>query len=281
MIQSVASIAGSAERSMDEGVDYHSFSSVNTFASICQLQYRFNYVERLPRESIATPLVFGSGMNAALVLLDQDLIKGRKPDLGLAVGALRSHLEKAYAAKDVPVVSAHDETLEGLFAKGAKLLKHYVSELPADESPLEKPRRFTVPLLDGEGNALPRPLHGEVDRWIKTADGRIGIADWKTSSKRWTWDRLAKDDQATAYLIAGEHILGRKPDFFRYDLLLKTVKPALERYYVERTQRQRKRFLKKVTEVDRALKSGGFVPNDQSFACATCPFRQACDKWAD
>lgn len=266
---------------MDEGVDYHSYSSINAFSSICPLQYRFNYVDRLPRESIALPLVFGSGMNTALVLLDQDLMKGRKPDLDLAVQAFRAHLEEAFGNTAVPVVTTHDETLEGLTTKGAKLLEHYVSELPPDETPLELPRRFTVPLFDAEGNALPRPLHGELDRWLKTADGRTGISDWKTASGRWTADRLRKDDQATAYLTAGEHVLGRKPDFFRYDLLLKTAKPALERYYVERTEGQRKRFLKKVTEVDRALKSGVFVPNDQSFACATCAFRNACEKWQD
>lgn len=266
---------------MDEGVDYHSYSSINTFAHVCQLQYRFNYVDRLPRESVAAALVFGSGINDALVLLDQDLMKGRKPDLAVALAILRSALEKAYARPDLPVVSTHGETLEGLYEKGEKLLSHYVAELPPDERPLEMPRRFTVPLLDPEGNALPRPLLGEVDRWLINSEGRTGIADWKTSSSRWTSDRLKKDDQATAYLIAGEHVLGRRPDFFRYDLLLKTAKPAIERYYVERTDRQRKRFLKKVGEVDRALKSGGFVPNDQSFACATCPFRTACEKWQD
>jgi hypothetical protein len=146
---------------------------------------------------------------------------------------------------------------------------------------LDLPRRFMVPLLDEEGEALPRPLVGELDRWVKTADGRVGVVDWKTAAARWPADKLAKDDQATAYLLAGEHILGRIPAFFRYDILLKTKKPEVERYFVERTERHKKRFLKKVSMVDRAVQAGVFTPNDQSFACPTCAFRSACARWQD
>jgi len=44
-----------------------------------------------------------------------------------------------------------------------------------------------------------------------------------------------------------------------YVLLLKTKKPAVEPYYAYRTLGDRKRFLKKVTEVDKSIRSGGFM----------------------
>lgn len=267
--------------SLAEGVDYHSYSSVHTFTDVCPLQYRFRYVERRPRESVAAAVVFGSAMNAALVAIDEDLVKGRPPELGRAAEILRARLEEAYSEGEVPVVSTRGETLEGLYEKGRGLLGCYLEGLSAEEAPVELPRRFTVPLLEAGGKALPRPLLGELDRWVRTSDGRLGIGDWKTASSRWTADRLRKDDQATAYLWAGEWILGRRPDFFRYEVLLKTSRPAVERHEVERTERDRRRFLKKVVEVDKALKSGVFVPNDQSFACTTCPFRRACETWQD
>ncbi len=265
----------------DEGVHHHSFSAINTYANVCSLQYRFRYVDRLPQERVGAALVLGIAVNQALLAIDQDLFGGRAPNVSAAHQVLRSHLEQAYGNRHVPVVSTHDESLEGLYQKGMKMIEHYVSTLPPDEVPVDLPRRFTVPLLDEKGEALPRPLVGELDRWLKTEDGRVGIDDWKTASSRWSADRIAKDDQATAYLLAGEHLLGRKPDFFRYALLLKTAKPAVERYYVERTERDKRRLLKKVREVDKAIKSGVFVPNDQSFACPTCPFRNACEKWQD
>ena len=274
-------VSGAVDADAGEGVRHHSFSGINQFSTICSLQWYFDKVLRLPRECVSTALILGIGVNDALRAIDVDLVKGRKPNVAFALQVLRAVLEKAFADKHIPVVSTKDETLEDLYEKGKGMVEHYVLLLPTDEAPLDLPHRFLVPLLDEEGEALPRPLMGELDRWVKTADGRIGVVDWKTAAARWPADKLAKDDQATAYLLAGEHILGRRPDFFRYDLLLKTKKPEVERYYVERTDRETRRFLKKVRMVDKAIQSGVFVPNDHSFACPTCPFRGACEKWQD
>jgi hypothetical protein len=262
-----------------EGVHHHSFSAISCFSEICSLQYRFRYLDRLPQERVSVALVFGTAVNAALVSIDKDLAKGRPPRAGVAHQVLRSELEKAYGNKSLPVVSTHGEDLEGLYGKGVKMIDFYVENLIPDEVPVDMPRRFTIPLLDEKGEALPRPLVGELDRVVRLKDGRYGIVDWKTASARWSPDRIAKDDQATTYLLAGKYILPGKVSFFRYDLLLKTVKPAIERYYVVRSDNETRRFIKKVLVVDKAIQSGVFVPNDRSFACPTCPFRNACDVW--
>lgn len=281
-MQGTSSVAQGAVLSyVDEGVSYHSFSSISQYSTICSLQYYFNRILRLPKECVSAALVLGIGVNDALRAIDLDLVNGRNPNVDSALQVLRAVLEKAYADKYLPVVSTKDESLEELYEKGRGMVEHYVLVLPVDEVPVELPRRFMVPLLDTEGEALPRPLVGELDRWVKTADGRIGVVDWKTAAARWPADKLAKDDQATAYLLAGEQLLGRRPDFFRYDLLLKTKKPEVERYFVERTERDKKRFLKKVTMVDRAVQAGVFTPNDHSFACPTCPYRGKCSQWQD
>ena len=262
-----------------EGVTHHSFSAINTYADVCQLQYRFRYVDRLPNERVGAALVFGGAINEALLSTDEDLRQARPPRKEAAFRVLHAVLEAAYADRDVPVVSTRDETLEDLGTRGERMIEHYVSVIPPDEVPLGIPRRFTVPLLDEKGEALPRPLVGEFDRVVKTKDGRLGVTDWKTAQARWSADKIAKDDQATAYLLAAPYVLGRKPDFFRYDLLLKTQKPAVERYYVERSERDLRRFIHKVRVVDKAIQAGVFVPNDLSFACPTCPFAGACGKW--
>ena len=264
-----------------EGIRYHSFSAINTYASICSLQYRFRYVDRLPRERTSAALVFGIAVNDALRIIDLDLANGRPPKVGEACEVLRSSIEVAYAKRDMPVVSTHDESAEGLYAKGKNLVEYYVKVLPQDEVPVDLARKFEIPLFTEDGEALPRPLVGEVDRWVKDSAGHVGIVDWKTSAARWSPDKLAKDDQATTYLMGGPSALGRKPAFFRYDLLLKTKEPKVERYYVERTERDFKRFTKKVVMTDRAIRSGVFVPNDTSFACPTCPFRGACERWQE
>jgi len=281
-MQGTSSVAKGAVLSVaDEGVRYHSFSSVNQYSSICSLQYFYDRILRLPKECVSAALVLGIGVNDALRAIDVDLVNGRKPNVASALQVLRAVLEKAFSDKHLPVVSTKGETLEELYEKGKGMVEHYVLVLPNDETPLDLPHRFMVPLLGEDGEALPRPLVGELDRWVKTADGRVGIVDWKTAAARWPADKLAKDDQATAYLLAGEQVLGRPADFFRYDLLLKTKKPEVERYFVERTDRHRKRFLKKVSMVDKAVQAGVFTPNDHSFACPTCQFRTKCGSWQD
>ena len=281
MSQAAVVSPGAEVSDAGDGVEYHSYSGINQYSTICSLQWFFDKVLRLPKECVSSALVFGIAVNDALRAIDLDLVKGRTPNVGDALQVLRAVLEKAYGRSDLPVVSTKDENLEDLYEKGKVMVEHYVLTLPSDELPLELPRRFTVPLLNEEGEALPRPLVGELDRWVRTADGRIGVVDWKTAAARWPADKLAKDDQATAYLLAGEYILGRRPDFFRYDILLKTKKPEVERYFVERTDRDKKRFLKKVMMADKAIKAGVFVPNDHSFACPTCPFQSRCQSWQD
>jgi putative RecB family exonuclease len=264
-----------------EGVNHHSFSAISTFSEVCSLQYRYRYLDRLPQERVSTALVFGTAINAALLSIDKDLAKGQPPRAAVAHQVLRSELEKAYGNRSLPVVSTHGEDLEGLYGKGVKMIDFHVENLIPDEVPVDMPRRFTIPLLDEKGEALPRPLVGELDRVVRLKDGSYGIVDWKTASARWSHDRIAKDDQATVYLLAGKYILPGKVSFFRYDLLLKTVKPAIERYYVTRSDNETKRFIKKVLVVDKAIQSGVFTPNDRSFACPTCPYARTCAKWQD
>ncbi|HVR87902.1 MAG TPA: PD-(D/E)XK nuclease family protein [Planctomycetota bacterium] len=270
------------EFDVGEGVDHHSYSAIHTFASMCQLKYRYQYIDRRPQECVADNLVLGTAIDLALKTIDQDLIHGKPPNVAFALQVFRTSLERAFSNPELPVASTKGETLESLYEKGKKLIEHYVSRLDQDDVlPVELPLYFKVPLIDEKGEALPRPLTGKLDRWVKSQDGGIGIDDWKTAAARWPADKIAKDDQSTAYLLGGEQILGEVPKFFRYVLLLKTKDPAVEPYFAHRTQTDRRRFLRKVTEVDKALKSGAFLPNDESFTCSTCSFRNACRTWQD
>ncbi|HLY73463.1 MAG TPA: PD-(D/E)XK nuclease family protein, partial [Planctomycetota bacterium] len=143
----------------DEGVRHHSFSSINQY-TICSLQYFYDRILRLPKECVSAALVLGIGVNDALRAIDVDLVNGRKPNVASALQVLRAVLEKAFADKQLPVVSTKDETLEELYEKGKGMVEKYVSILPDDESPLDLPRRFMVPLLNEKGEAFPRPLVG-------------------------------------------------------------------------------------------------------------------------
>ena len=281
MIKTLATEARSILKDIGEGVFHHSFSSVNTYLSYCQLQYFFRYIAKLLQERVGVPLVFGSAMNAAFLVIDEDLMKGQPPNLERAFEALHAHLKMAFANRDVPVAATQGETLDSLAKLGKRMLERYISQVSREEQPIDLERRFLVPLFDKEGNALPRPLMGEVDRWVRLPNGSVVIDDWKTSKSRWPESKIKKDDQATCYYIGGAHILGERPALVRYQVLLKTKDATLVTCEAPRTDRDERRFIKKVANVDKALKSGSFAPNDSSFSCGTCAYRNACSKWQD
>src|SRR5205823_5391104 len=139
----------------------------------------------LPKERVSAALVLGSSVDKALRAISEDLIQGRAANGAHALQVLRAHLECAFGDRSLPVVSAKDETLEDLYDLGKRMIEKYLSVLPQDEVPVDLPHRFTVPLLTENGEALPRPLVGELDSWVKTSDGKVGLSDWKTSASRW------------------------------------------------------------------------------------------------
>ena len=283
MTTSVSNKAPEVAEDAGEGVYHHSYSALFTFSMICQLQYFFRYVERLHQDRVGLPLVFGIAYQTALRVVDEALAKGQTPKPKRAIEALRSSLEKSWSNPDVPVVATgKPPTLEDTYQKAKAMIEHYTTVIRYDLMPLvDMPTSFMVPLIDERGRALERPLRGVIDRWVKDEDGRIGIIDWKTSATRWGERKLATDDQSTAYFLGGETILERKPDFFEFEVHLKTKASAIEIYPVERVDRDRKRFVKKFAALDKSLRSGGFVPNEQSWACPTCPFQRQCAKWQD
>ena len=173
MVQASPASRWTDEFDVGEGVDHHSYSAIHTHASICQLKYRYQYIDRLPHECVADNLIFGTAIDLALRAIDQDLIKGRVPNVAFALQVFRASLERAFSNPDLPVVSTKGETLESLYEKGKKMIEHYVSCLDQDDVlPVELPLSFKVPLFDEKGEALPRPLVGKLDRWVNRKTAR-------------------------------------------------------------------------------------------------------------
>lgn len=263
-----------------EGITYHSFSSLDTYVSRCPLQYFYKYVERRAPEQRSVHLVFGSAINEALVMIDWDLLAGRAADLRQAQGAFETRL-RYESIGTIPPVDFGKETFGGLLEKGRLMIEKYVSELDPEERPLSpEERRFSVPIVDHDGKVLPRYLVGEFDR-VLDVGGAPAIVDWKTAARRWSQLELDNDLQATTYEYAARMKYGKKPAFFRFDFLLKTKEPVIERRYVDRKDWQIRRFVKIVREVDHAIESGVFIPRDKSQSCSSCPYRAACERWAD
>jgi putative RecB family exonuclease len=60
---------------------------------------------------------------------------------------------------------------------------------------------------------------------------------------------------------------------------VKTKTPKFEQYYTTRTETDELRLIRKIQRVWEGISKGVFIPNDTSWKCKTCPYKQACDKW--
>ncbi len=65
----------------------------------------------------------------------------------------------------------------------------------------------------------------------------------------------------------------------RFDVAVKNKKPVIERHVTTRTEDQFHRMVELVKRVESMIASEHFLPSEQSFYCAGCPFQEPCRTW--
>ena len=124
---------------------------------------------------------------------------------------------------------------------------------------------------------LDKPLIGEYDLIVQ--DGRdVCIVDWKTSANRWPAGKADRDLQATVFSYAYEKQNNTAP-LFRFDVITKTKNPGCESHYTSRGFHDFRRFEALANRAQYAINKGVFLPNETSFACGECPYRDRCRTW--
>ena len=102
--------------------------------------------------------------------------------------------------------------------------------------------------------------------------------DWKTSASRWPAGKADRDLQATVFSYAYEKQNGTAP-LFRFDVITKTKNPGCESHYTSRGFHDFRRFEALANRAQYAINKGIFLPNETSFACGECPYRDRCRTW--
>ena len=121
-------------------------------------------------------------------------------------------------------------------------------------------------------------LVGYFDLVERDEQGTYLIAELKTSGQRFSSLRLEYDLQATTYSYAMTKMkvaTSENSCLVRYDVLLKTKKPAFEHYFVTRTEADHKRLIHLINMVLKAIENRIFYRNSD-WPCADCQFKKAC-----
>ena len=246
-----------------------SYSALNTYLNICQMQYFYRYVEHAPVERIGSCLPFGRAMHNALSLL---AVRNKAN-----VAITHQELSEAFAEYFKAETTAAGELLtykpkesyDGMIATGSDMLKAAMNEWHAEQRVVSIAHGFSVSMP-----CIAKPVVGEFD--LLVIENKIPcIVDWKTASQKWPMGKADKDLQATLYSYAYKQMHEVNP-LVRFDVITKTKTPSVESQYTTRSDDDHLRLEYTFKKVDEAVAKGVFLPSETSFSCGDCPYADRC-----
>ena len=255
-----------------------SFSQLATYL-ICPMRFSHQYVWGTQPESKPSALVFGKAIHRAVESFYRNL-----KDTGEIIPAERMEevfketVRDEISMAEVELTFKDGEDIDTLREQGVGLIRLFHAEIqPQKVMAVEFPFSSSIPDLDGE-NMLPVKLVGIFDLIEADADGTYVIGELKTAGQKFSSIRLEHDLQATCYSYAAAKMgLTKTPDgcLIRYDVLVKTKKPAFERYFVVRTEADHERLIHTINHVHRAIEERIFF-RQTGWQCGDCQFRKTC-----
>jgi len=258
-----------------------SFSQLNTYLT-CSQRYYFRYVAGLPPETVASALILGSSLHAALARFYDRLRAGQAEDAAALMAFFRDDLARRLAAASAPVqYSADTPTALDLLEQGQGLLATFLDEASPGLVGLEivsVELPLSVPLVDEQGLPMDIQLVGVIDLLLKDTQGNLVAVDHKTSKAAFNQAGVDRDLQFSAYaiLLAGSGYLPPEAELAcRFDVLRKLKAPKLERLMTRRTPEDQVRFRSLARRVLLAIDREVYLPCP-GWQCATCPHTQVC-----
>jgi putative RecB family exonuclease len=263
----------------EEAAQLHfSYSQLSTYL-LCPMKFAHRYVWGTPFESKPAAQIFGKAIHRAAETYYRNLKEtGEIAPADQLVAVFRSEFDTEISQTEVEITLKSGESLESLKDQGAKLLQLFREEVsPQKIVAVEFPFSVPIPEVDGQGNLSPN-LVGYFDLLETDPDGSYVVVELKTSGQRFSSLRLEYDLQATVYSYAMTRMkvaTSGNSTLVRYDVLLKTKKPAFERYFVTRTEADHNRVIHLINQVLKAIENRIFY-RLTGWQCKDCQFRKAC-----
>ena len=268
-----------APRGEMEGQLHFSYSQLSTFL-ICPMKYAHQYVWATPPETKPVALPFGKAIHKAAEAYYRNLKDtGEIIPVDQVIATFEMVFDNDIKSTEVELSHKEDETLGTLREQGIELLKLFYKETkPQTIAAVEFPFSVSLPDILNGGGDLPIKLVGYFDLVERDEQGTYLIVELKTSAQRFSSLRLEYDLQATTYSYAMQRMkvaTSENSCLVRYDVLLKTKKPAFEHYFVTRTEADHKRLMHLINHVLRAIELKVFYRNT-GWQCGDCQFKKAC-----
>ena len=213
-----------------------------------------------PYETKPAALIFGKAIHRAAETFYVNLREtGEIIPAEKMAAVFEAVFDKEIEKTDVEITCKEGENLGTLREQGKVLVRLFHQEInPQKIVAIEFPFNVKVPdIINGNGE-LPVDLVGRFDLIESDSQRTYIVVELKSSAQRFSSLKLEYDLQATVYSYAMAKLkvaTSKTSTLIRYDVLLKTKKPAFEHYYVTRTEEDHQRLIHSLNHVLKAIEN--------------------------
>ena len=251
-----------------------SASAISSYID-CGLSFKLGRIDKVQPEHRPEALVLGSAIHAALAKFYESLSKGSKMSARqLETSFQNSWEQNAKDREDIKYRNGKDYA--ALLIEGKELLSTFYSKFMPEEAAIiaiEEPFSFTIPGIE-------IPIIGAYDLVLEDPACVVTIVDHKTAARSYAANEVNQNMQLTIYQMAARaNGFANHEILLRFDCLIKTKSPKFEQYYTVRSEKDEQRVARKIQAVWEGIKKGVFIPNDESWKCHGCLYKNACKEW--
>lgn len=230
-----------------------SYSSISTYQS-CPLQYKFQYVDKIPRKP-SYALSFGASLHSAVEYF-YSVPYPKPPSLDELLGQLKKVWRSdGYSSKSEE---------EAHFSHAVQVLTLFYQDNIADfRLPLALEHHFEIK-LDGY------TLSGKIDKVDKLPEGGLEIVDFKTNRRLPPLEKLKEDLQLSIYHLAAQKIWGMDAAKLTLYFLIPNQKMSSSR-----TPEQIEEARKLIGDVAENIAAEQFEPRENPL-CPWCDYQSYC-----
>lgn len=233
-----------------------SFSRVDTYRT-CPLKFRFAYVDRLPSEP-SPHLSWGSSLHAALQAWWDQKLPTPPPVEVLLQGLYDGWDDSGFDGMP------REEKLEW-YAHAQDILRRHHARYASMYTPAVACEEwFELDLGDGI------EVVGSIDHVARTANGGLGIVDWKTNRKARPRSKVASSLQLAIYTLAAVELWGQEPEWVALDFVVPGVRVTVPRSEIDTDG-----ALTTLRQVADLIRAESFPPAPTAL-CGWCDYRTIC-----
>ena len=250
----------------------YSPSRISTYES-CPRQYKYRYIDRIPREEESIEAFLGSRVHEALNKLYRDLQLDKDPSLP----GLLDYYEWDWGRRwhDQVRIVKQDFSIDHYKRLGKRcLVNYYQAHKPFDRGQTVGLEHKVTSSLDQAGRYR---IQGYVDRLVRVRPGHYEVHDYKTSGRLPPQDQIDTDRQLALYQLGVARVW---PDAEEIELVWHYL--AFGKELRSRRTPEALEYLKATTIalIDRIEADTEFTPI-KSLLCQWCAYRSICPVWTD